>query len=275
MLRRAGAMTLLVYATRTAAALLLGAPLGADFADALARNFYRPRPSADDSALLLELGARRLPEMLSWSVGYALAYAAIAPLLSIAWSNAMNDSSPLRANLRRGLRRYPAALAFSGCALLACAALLGGAAAALSLALARISLSASGEDAVRTGCALVTAGALLVVSCAHDLANSTLAVSSLPARRALALALRAVSARAIIARGSSALAVAACFACAELVGRGAPFALAPAAVLALQQALVFGATLLRGAWLALALDTVNARLRAGTQAHADLSPPLS
>ena len=115
----------------------------------------------------------------------------------------------------------------------------------------------------------------MVVACAHDLANSTLAVSALPARRALALSLRAVSPRAIIARGLSALAVGACFACAELVGRGAPLALPPTAVLVLQQALVFGATLLRGAWLALALDTVNARLRAGTHAHADLPAPLS
>jgi hypothetical protein len=247
MLRRAGAMTLLVYGVHALLSGVLAAPLAADFARALALNLYGAQLDAADAALVLELGAQRVPALLSSSAAAAIGYALLAPLLRVAWLQAMARGSSVRASLRRGVYKYPHALLVGGLALIA-----GGGFAAATSALM---LPIGAEQAARAACVLGLGATWLLVSTLHDLAVAALA-SGTPLRGSVVVAARALSGRMLVAHAGIALAIAATYALAEAIGRSAASA-GPSAVLALQQVLVFAAALLRGGWLAIALSRVG------------------
>jgi hypothetical protein len=255
MLRRAGAMTLLVYGVHALASGVLAAPLAADFARALAVNLYRAQLDAGDTALVLELGAQRVPALLSSSAAAAIGYTLLAPLLRMAWLQAMARGSGVRASLRHGVRKYPHALLVGGAALIAG----GGLAAALIVGFAAttsaLMLPIAGEQAARAACVLALGATWLLVSTLHDLAVAALA-SGTPLRGSIAVAARALSGRMLVAHAGIALAIAVAYAIAEAIGRSAASA-GPSVVLALQQTLVFAAALLRGGWLAIALSRVT------------------
>jgi hypothetical protein len=257
-LRRAGAMTLLVYGVHTLAAGGLAAPLIAELARALATNLYQDALDAGDAAVVVELAARRLPELIFSGGAAALAYALLAPLLRMAWLDAMRrGSASLRACLGFALRRYPAALAVGALAWLSWGAAGAGLFASLTWALGAAGLSAAGEQALRAACVAAAAAAWLLVSTLHDMAVAAIACDA-KLRRAVLGAAQALGTRAIALHAASALGAAACYAIAEAIGRSASAA-GPTAVLALQQLLVFAATLLRGTWLAIALELIRPR----------------
>ena len=192
----------------------------------------------------------------------ALDYAALAPLLRVAWLHAM---TPRRAYARASStacaatrRRWP----WRG-ALLVWALSIAALMAAWSGLMALLPASVALERAARVGCVLLAALASLLVSTLHDLGVAGLAGDALndftaprrpvTARLALRAAQRALSLRALALHALLMLAIAGCLASAEAIARSSALATAPLAMLAAQQMLVFIATLLRAMWLAMAL----------------------
>lgn len=259
MLRRAGALTLLVYALHTLAACALGAPLALDLARALSAQLYRAQLGADDAALVLELGARRLPNLFTWGAVSALVYALLAPALRVAWLHAMPRSCSLRACLAYGRRRYFAALAVGTGASLLWALLMLTTLLAFDALSASLPPSVAGEVAGRALCVTLAIFLSLLVATLHDLAIAALADSNTRVRHALHSARRALSLPALLAHGATGLAAAICLAGAESLAHQPALATSPLILLSLQQLLVFAATSLRATWLALALQRIDAR----------------
>jgi hypothetical protein len=253
MLRRAGTLTLCVYALRTAAVLVIGWPLAADWGAAVAQHMCGLQPSAGDAALLAEVAARHVPGMLAWSGAAALVYAGLSPIASVAWAHALVRSSSLRECFAHALGRGAQAIGIAVVLLGGWCVLLGGSALLLAYAPGLLPASPNAELALRVTCVLLAAAGALVLTALYELACATQATGAVPVRAALRSAVRALSPRLLIARALLALGIAACFALAELAGRSAANALGATPLLLLQQSLVFAATTLRAACFALAL----------------------
>jgi len=268
-LKRAAPLTLTVYALQTGCAALLLWPLLIALEPELSAGVLGARYGPAEAALLVELGARTGRQWLFWALGCVAGWALLAPLLALAWLHAMTRSQPVLASLARAASAYLPALALAACAL-------GGWAASLALAAlllqpdvgALLPRSAEFERIWTAGCVAVVALTGLLICTAHDLARARLAVGA-----RLAPALRfAISRLTLRLVGQHAVLVAAALgatACAEAVTRVAlPW---PAAVvLALQQALVLGATLLRATWLAIAVLASEPAASPAPSRHGDL-----
>jgi hypothetical protein len=253
MLRRAGTLTLCVYALRTAAVLVIGWPLATDWGTAVTQHMYGLQPSAGDAALLAEIAVRHVPDMLAWSGVASLVYAALSPIASVAWAHALARSSSLHESVVHALGRGVQAIGIALVVLAGWCVLLGGSALLLAYAPGLLPASPTAELVLRMTCVLLAATGALVLGALYELACATQAGAAVPVRVALRLAVRALSPRLLAARALLALGIAACFALAELAGRDAPTLLGATLLLLLQQALVFAATTLRAACFALAL----------------------
>lgn len=259
MLRRAGTLTLCVYALRTLAVVMIGWPLAVDWSAAVAQHMYGRRPSAGDAALLLEIGARHVPDVLAWSGAAAIVYAVLSPIASVAWTRALARSSSLRESFAHALSRGPQAIGVAVVLIAGWCVLLGGCALLLAYGPGLLPASAAAEALLRAFCVLLGAAGALVLSMMYELACAAQATAALPVRAALGRALRALSPRLFAARALLALCIAACFGLAELAGRDAAATLGATPVLLLQQLLVFAATTLRAACFALALRQLSPR----------------
>jgi hypothetical protein len=261
MLRRAGALTLCVYALRTAAVVAVGWPLAADWGNAVSQHMYTRQPSPGDAALLLEIAARHLlnARTLAWIAALAIAYAVLAPIVSVAWTHALARSSTVRESLLQGVRRGPQAIGIGAVMLAGWMVLLGGCALLLAYAPPLLPASASAELALRATIVLLAAAGVVVLATLYELACATQAEGRVELTRALRVAASRLSPRLLATRAVLALAIAACFAFAELIGRSAASALGAAGILLLQQSLVFTATTLRAACFALALRRLSPR----------------
>jgi hypothetical protein len=255
MLRRAGSMTLLVYACHAVASTLLIGPLAAQLAGVLASS----RSDLQNAALVLEVTAQAAPALLPWALGCAAVYALLAPLLTIAWLRAMAGlSRGWVAGVRGGLHRYVAALVLRAGALVAGSAALGFGALVLRYGPVALPASERVETALFIGASCAAFGGVLAIATVHDLACAALALGSAAgALRALALGLQRLSFM-LIARHALCLSVIGLLLlCAEAVGRALSSTPAADAVLCAQQALVLAATFVRGAWLALTLQRTS------------------
>ena len=251
-LQRAARMTLTVYALQAGCAALLLWPVLAALDPELSAGVGGARFGPTEAALLLELGARDGRQWLFWTLGCVAGWALLAPLLALAWLHALTRSQPVLASLARAASGYLPALALGACALGCWGVGLGAAALLLQPGVAGVlPHSAAIERAWTVGAVAPVILTGLLVSPAHDLARARLALGARlgPALRFAisGLTLRLVAQHALLV--AAALGVAAC---AEAATRLPP-ALPGALVLALQQALVLGATLLRASWLAIAV----------------------
>jgi hypothetical protein len=255
--RVAGGMTLLVYAVRTGAALLLAWPSLSALAPVLARHVDNARLDAADVGLVLQALIANGERQLWWAAGCLAGYLLLRPLLALAWLHALALPQPVSASLARAAGGYFRALALAGGAAIAAALGLGVLALALSPALAGLLPAAAwAEQACVLGCAGAGLVGALLIATTHDLTRVGLAggLRLLPALRG---ALRGLSlgllARHALLGASALLSVL----LAELLARTAP-ELPAALLLLLQQACVLAAVVLRGLWLAYALAAVGA-----------------
>jgi hypothetical protein len=266
---RAARMTLAVYALQTACALLLLWPLLADLAPELAVRLYSARLGPAEAALLIEAAARGGRRLLFWTLGCLAGWALLAPLLALAWLHAMARAQSLVESLARAASVYLPALALAGCALASWTASAAAAAVLLQPAVAGILPHGPALDRAWTYACLAAVGlAGLLVSTAHDLARARLALGA-RLGPALRFALVRMTPRLVAQHALLIAAALALVACAEAVTREPAGVLGPAAPL-LQQLLVLGATLLRGAWLAVALLASEPHATAAPLADGDL-----
>jgi hypothetical protein len=266
---RAARMTLAVYALQTGCAVLLLWPLLAELAPDLAPRLYGARLGPAEAALLIEAAARGGHRLLFWTLGCLAGWALLAPLLALAWLHAMARAQSLIESLARAASAYLPALALAACALASWIASAAAAAVLLQPAVAGVLPDAPALDRTLTYACLAALGlAGLLVSTAHDLARARLALGArlVPALRFALVRMtpRLVAQHALLITAALALA-----ACAEAVTREPAGVLGPAGPV-VQQLLVLGVTLLRGAWLAVALLASEPRAIASPSADGDL-----
>jgi hypothetical protein len=270
-LQRAARMTLTLYALQAGCAALLLWPVLGALDPELPAGVRGARFGPAEAALLAELGAREGRPWLFWALGCLAGWALLAPLLALAWLHALARSQPVLTSVARAASGYLPALALAACAL--CGWAVGLAAAALLLrpgvaALLPHSPAIDRAWTVATIAPVILTG--LLVSPAHDLARARLALGA-----GLAQALRfAISGLTLRLVGQHALLFAAALgvaACAETVTR-LPLALPGPVVLALQQALVLGAMVLRAAWLAIAVLAGESDASPAPSRDGDLDP---
>jgi hypothetical protein len=264
-------MTLTVYALQAGCAALLLWPVLGALDPQLSGGLGGARLGPAEAALLVELGARNGRQWLFWALGCLAGWALLAPLLALAWMHALTRSQPVLASVARAASGYLPALALAACALCGWGLLLATSALLLQPGVAAVLPHAQAVDrmwSVGAIAPVILAG--LLVAPAHDLARARLALGA-----GLAQALRfAISGLTLRLVGQHALLVAAALgvaACAEAVTR-LPLALPGPVVLALQQALVLGATVLRAAWLAIAVLASESAASPAPSRDGDLDP---
>jgi hypothetical protein len=252
MLRRSGGMTLLVYACHTLGAAILSWPLCTALATAIARD---PQPGPHAASLLLDVAVERGADLLYWSLTCIAGYGLLAPLLSMAWLHGMSGANAgIGGSLRRGLERYPAALALAACAMLAYGAAVALTVLALQYAPAALSPSEATENALRTALLCSAGSAALLIATLHDLARAALVTDECRPQQAIASGLQRLSFRLLGYHALLIASAAGAMLAAEAIGRVATAPLGSTLVLAPQQMLVFAATSLRGVWLTRALQ---------------------
>jgi hypothetical protein len=268
-LREAAGMTLVVHGVQTGCAVLAVLPLLSQLAPELAHGLHDAPLGHAELTALLEVGARSGHRLLFWALGCLAGHALLTPLLALAWLHALARRESLVQSLARAASGYGRALALGGCALAAWLAISAAAALALQPELAgALPHSASVELALTASCLGALAFAGLLVSTAHDLARARLAFGA-SAWSALRFALRRLDASLVARHALFAGAIAAVTVAAELLGR--PSLPVPGmALLGLQQLLLLGASLLRGAWLAVALIASEPAGPDAPLAHGDL-----
>lgn len=250
-LGRAARMTLVVYALHTGCALLLLWPLLAEIADRVPARIHGAALGPGEAALLVEVASQGGQGLLFWAFGCLAGWALLTPLISLAWLQAMARRQSLLESLARAASAYRPALALAGCALAAWAVSAATAALLLQPTVASAMPQSAALERVWTAACVAALGvAGLLVSTAHALARARLALGGrlLPALR---FAITRITPRLVAQHALLVAAALALAAGAEAVTR-LPHLFGPA-VLTFQQLLVLGATLLRGAWLAVAL----------------------
>lgn len=253
-MRRGLPATLLVYGCETAAAALIGAPLAAQLAKALARD---PLPSPRQAAGLLETVLRAPPPQNGWALSYAAGFALLSPFLSLAWLACMQKDGRLDRALRTARSSYQPALALAlGCAL-AQGAVLALGAASLAYLPGLLPDSEGAQAASRGSLVAAAAATLLGLATLHDLGRAALAAGAAGPRSALRLAWRGLGIDTLLGHGLAVLGTALCLGLAELTGRALAGTSALLFVLVPQQLLVLLATLGRSAWLAYAAERVG------------------
>jgi hypothetical protein len=261
MLRRAGGVTLCVYALQTLAASLVTWPLTSALFAAPAGT-ARLQPERGAALLLLEVAAQRGRSLAPWALGIVAAHALLAALIGLCWLHAMADTTTIGATCKHALRDYPAALALGGSMLVGSGAALGLGFLGLRAGLSALPASEDAERALRTIVACTAGGAVFWLATGYDLARAALVAGCARGTgplHALRTAWNWMSWSALARHALLMLAAAALVLVAEALGRLELALRSPLVLLASQQALVFAGVCLRGAWLAWALQRCGAR----------------
>jgi hypothetical protein len=256
MLRRSAGVTLLVHGLRAALAALLTWPLTAALQLAQDRAVYHAELGADDAALLLEVAARRAPDVALGGVGWLLAYAALSPFLSQLWLRSMLPGWRTVGLLGDALSSYLAALGVGLCWLLALAAAALVPALLLEFGAGALPASGSADSVLMAFAVCLGLGCALALVTAHDLARAALASGARRPLRAWMLGLRRLrwpelGYRALVGAGALGL-----VAVGEALARLWPGA-AWWVLVGSQQTLLLLATALRALWLARALHQAH------------------